>query len=162
MTHQRRYASESLKRFEMEECNLTSTPAEPRLQLSKNTDEDDIDPTQYKRLVGSLKYICYTRPDLAYNVGIISRFMQKSKVSHLAAAKRILIYLKETLDYGILFPAANKEKECKLVGYIDSSWCSDAEDRKSTVGYVFMLGGASIAWSSRKESVVALSSCEAG
>ena len=87
--------------------------------------------------------------------------MQKPKVSHLAAVKRILRYLKGTFDYGILFPAVDKGKECKLVGYTDSSWCSDIEDRKSTAGYVFMLGGATIAWSSRKEPVVALSSCEA-
>ena len=86
--------------------------------------------------------------------------MQKPKISHLAAAKRILRYLKETLDYGILFPAVDEGKECKLVGYTDSSWCSDVEDRKSTAGYVFILGGAPVAWSSRKEPVVALSSCE--
>ena len=85
--------------------------------------------------------------------------MQKPKVSHLAATKRILRYLKGTIDYGILFPADDKGKECKLVGYMYSSWCSDAEDRKSTTGYVFMLGGAPVAWSSRKEPVVALSSC---
>ena len=161
MMHQRRYAGEILKRFEMEECNSTSTPAEPRLQLSKDADEDDVDPTQYRRLIGSLRYLCHTRPDLAYSVGMVSRFMQKPKVSHLAAVKRILRYLKGTFDYGILFPAVDKGKECKLVGYTDSSWCSDAEDRKSTAGYVFMLGGATIAWSSRKEPVVALSSCEA-
>jgi hypothetical protein len=54
---------------------------------------------------------------------MMSRFMQKPKVSHLAAAKRILRYLKGTLDYGILFPATDEGKECKLVGYTDSSWC---------------------------------------
>ena len=161
MMHQSRYASEILKRFEIEECNSTSTPAETRLQLSKDSDEDDVDPTQYRRLIGSLRYLCHIRPDLAYSVGMISRFMQKPKVSHLAAAKRILRYLKGTLDYGILFPAADKGKECKLVGYTNLSWCSDAEDRKSTAGYVFMLGGAPVAWSSRKEPEVALSSCEA-
>ncbi|XP_058776235.1 secreted RxLR effector protein 161-like [Vicia villosa] len=86
--------------------------------------------------------------------------MHKPKVSHLAATKRILRYLKGTLDYGILIPAANEGKECKLVGYTDSSCCSDAEDKKSTTGYVFMLGGAPIAWSLIKERVVPLSSCE--
>ena len=74
--------------------------------------------------------------------------------------KKILRYLKGTFDYGILFPAVDKGKECKLVGYTDSSWCSDAEDRKSTAGYVFMLGGTPFAWNSRKEPVVALSLCE--
>ncbi|XP_058775305.1 secreted RxLR effector protein 161-like [Vicia villosa] len=89
---------------------------------------------------------------------MVSRFLQRPRVSHLAAAKRILRYLKGNLNYGILFPIADKGKEFKLVGYTNSSWCSVAEDRKSTTGYVFMLGGAPVAWSLRKEPVMALSS----
>ena len=145
MMHQRRYAGEILKRFEMEECNPTSTPAELRLQLSKDSEEDNVDPTQYIRLIGSLRNLCHIRPNLAYSVGMVSRFIQNPKVLYLTAVKRILRYLKGTLDYGILFPAADKGKACKLVRYTDSSWCSDAEDRKSTAGYVFILGGAPVA-----------------
>ncbi|XP_058754130.1 secreted RxLR effector protein 161-like [Vicia villosa] len=92
---------------------------------------------------------------------MVSRFMQKPKVSHLASTKRILKYLIETIDYGILFLSADEGKECKLVGYTNSSLCSDAEDRKSTAGYVFMLDGAPIGWSLKKDPVVTLSSCEA-
>lgn len=92
---------------------------------------------------------------------MVSRFIQKAKVSHLATTKRILRYLKGTLEYDFLFPAGDEGKECKLVGYTDLSWCSDYEDRKSTTGYVFMLGGTSVAQSSRKEPIIALSSCEA-
>ncbi|XP_058783121.1 secreted RxLR effector protein 161-like [Vicia villosa] len=92
---------------------------------------------------------------------MVSRFMQKPMISHLTAVKRILKYLKGTLNYGILFPAADKGKECKLLGYTNSSWCSDAEDRKSIAGYMFMLGSAPVAWSSTKELIMALSSCEA-
>ena len=98
----------------MEDCNLTSNLAEPKLQLSKDLDSDDVNLTQYRRLIGSLRYLCHTRPDLAYNVGMVSRFMQKPNVSHIAATKSILRYLKGTLDYGILFPAANEGKECKF------------------------------------------------
>ncbi|MCI46656.1 hypothetical protein A2U01_0067897 [Trifolium medium] len=65
------------------------------------------------------------------------------------------------MDYGILFPNADKGKQCKLTAYTDSNWCGDADDRKSTARYVFLLGGAPIAWCSKKESVVALSSYEA-
>ncbi|GAU17221.1 hypothetical protein TSUD_324240 [Trifolium subterraneum] len=133
LMHRRRYASEVLKRFEMDNCNYAVTPSEPRLQL----------------------------PDLAYSEGIVSRFMQKPKLSHLAAVKRILRYIRGTMDYGILFPSTYKGKQCKSIAYTDSSWCGDIEDRKSTAGYVFLLGGAPIAWSSKKESMVALSSCEA-
>ncbi|XP_050908156.1 secreted RxLR effector protein 161-like [Lathyrus oleraceus] len=119
-----------------------------------------MDPTQYWRLVGSLRYLCNTRPDLAFNVGIASRFMEKPKVSHLAAVKRILRYVKGTLGCGILFPTSDTGRSCNLLGYTDSNWCEDKDDRKSTAGYVFMFGGAPISWCSRKEPVVALSSCE--
>ncbi|XP_050878795.1 secreted RxLR effector protein 161-like [Lathyrus oleraceus] len=145
----------------MEDCNAISTLVEPELHLSNNSNEDDVDPTQYKRLIGSLRYLCCLRPDLEYNVYMVSRFMQKPKVSHIAVTKRILRYLKGTLDYDIMFPASDVGKKCKLMGYIGSSWYNDTEDRKSITGYLFMLGGALVAWSSRKEPVVAWSSCEA-
>lgn len=145
--HQRRYGSEILKRFKMEDCNTTSTLVEPRLQLSKDSDDDDVDPIQYRRLIELLRYLFHTRLNLAYNVGMVSIFMQKPKVSHLATTKRILRYLRGTIDYVILFLAEDEGKKFKLVGYTDSSWYGDAEDRKPTHWYVFMLAGVPIAWS---------------
>jgi hypothetical protein len=160
LMHQRRYAIEILKRCDMEHYNDAITPSKARLQLSKSEEEQDVDPTQYRRLVGSLRYLCNTRPDLVFSFGIASRFMEKPKVSHLAAVKRILRYVKGTLGCGILFPASDTGRSCNLLGYTDSNWCGDKDDRKSTTGYVFMFGGAPISWCSRKESVVSLSSCE--
>ncbi|GAU51495.1 hypothetical protein TSUD_413780, partial [Trifolium subterraneum] len=156
--HQTRYAKEILKKFEMDKCNSALSTAEPRLQLSKSTEEEDVDPTSYRQLIGSLRYLCNTRPDLAYSVGIVSRFMDKPKSSHLIAAKRILRYVKGTIDYGVFFPANDRKNECKLMGYTDSNWCGDVEDRKSTAGYIFYFGEAQISWCSKKEPVVALSS----
>jgi hypothetical protein len=161
LMHQSRYAGEILKKFEMEKCNSALSPSEPRLQLSSDVDEKEVDSTYYRKLIGSLRYLCNTRPDLAYSVGIVSRFMEKPKTSHLIAVKRILRYVKGTIECGILFPASDRGREVKLVGYTDSNWCGDIEDRKSTAGYVFYYGGAPISWCSKKEPVVALSSCEA-
>ncbi|GAU45883.1 hypothetical protein TSUD_401080, partial [Trifolium subterraneum] len=161
LMHQTRYAKEILKKFEMGKCNSALSPAEPRLQLSKSTEEEDVDPTSYRQLIGSLRYLCNTRPNLAYSVGIVSRFMDKPKSSHLIAVKRILRYVKGTIDYGVFFPANDRKNECKLMGYTDSNWCGDVEDRKSTAGYIFYFGEAPISWCSKKEPIVALSSCEA-
>ncbi|CAJ2677087.1 unnamed protein product [Trifolium pratense] len=161
LMHQTRYASEILKKFEMDKCNVALSPAEPRSQLTKCAEEEDVDPTFYRKLIGSLRYLCNTRPDLAYSVGIASRFMERPKSSHLIAVKRILRYVKGTINYGIMFPASDRDKECKLIGYTDSNWCGDHEDRKSTAGYMFFYGGSPISWCSKKEPVVALSSCEA-
>jgi hypothetical protein len=161
LMHQSRYASEILKKFEMDQCNSALSPAEPRQQLSSCTEEKDVDSTYYRKIIGSLRYLCNTRPDLAYSVGIVSRFMEKPKSSHLMAVKRILGYVRGTIDYGIMFTGAERGKECKLMGYTDSNWCGDVEDRKSTAGYMFYYGEAPISWCSKKEPVVALSSCEA-
>ncbi|CAJ2633078.1 unnamed protein product [Trifolium pratense] len=161
LMHQTRYASEILKKFEMDKCNVALSPTEPRSQLTKCAEEGDVDPTFYRKLIGSLRYLCNTRPDLAYSVGIASRFMERPKGSHLIAVKRILRYVKWTINYGIMFPASDRDKEFKLVGYTDSNWCGDHEDRKSTAGYMFFYGGSPISWCSKKEPVVALSSCEA-
>lgn len=105
-------------------------------------------------------YLCHTRPDFAYSVGMVSKFMQKSKLSHLATTKRILRYIRGTLGYEILFPTTNERRECMLVGYTDSSWCGDVDDIKFRAGYVFMLDGAPFSRSSRKEPIMSLSSCE--
>ncbi|GAU43218.1 hypothetical protein TSUD_301050 [Trifolium subterraneum] len=153
--HQKKYAIEILKRFEMDQCNPALTPSEPRLQLSKESEEKDVDATEYRRLIGSLRYLCNTRPGIAYSVGIVSRYMEKPKTSHLFAAKRILRYIKGTMNYGIVFKKSDK-RSLDLIGYT-----GDKDDRKSTVGYVFLYGGAPISWCSRKEPVVALSTCEA-
>ncbi|GAU11617.1 hypothetical protein TSUD_346090 [Trifolium subterraneum] len=158
--HQKKYANEILKRFEMDQCNPALTPSEPRLQLSKESEEKDVDSTEYRRLIGSLRYLCNTRPDIAYSVDIVSRYMERPKTSHLSATKRILRYIKGTMDYGIVFKKPDK-RSLDLIGYTNSNWCGDKDDRKSTAGYVFLYGGAPISWCSRKEPVVALSTCEA-
>jgi hypothetical protein len=72
LMYQKRYASEVLKRFDMVNCNHAVTPAEVRLQLTKDFDDADVDPTQFRRLIGSLRYLCNTRPDLAYSVGVVT------------------------------------------------------------------------------------------
>lgn len=67
----------------------------------KHSNEDGVNPTQYKRFIRSLRYLYHIRHDLVYNVGMVSSFMQTPKVSHLATTKKILRYLKGTLHYGI-------------------------------------------------------------
>ncbi|XP_058757281.1 uncharacterized mitochondrial protein AtMg00810-like [Vicia villosa] len=112
LMHQKRYALEILKKCDMEHCNATITPVEPRLQLSKNKDEQNINPTQYRRLIGSLRYLCNTRLDLAFSVDIANRFMERPKVSRLAVVKRILRYVKGSIGCRIMFPIADTSRKC--------------------------------------------------
>jgi hypothetical protein len=159
--HQHKYALEILDRFEMNECKSVSNPCETNSKLEECSDEEIVDATMYKQLVGSLRYLCNSRPDLCYAVGVVSKFMNEPRKSHLIAAKRILRYVKGTVNYGVLFPKHEAKSAVKLVGYSDSDWCGDRIDRRSTSGYVFLLNGAAISWSSKKQPVTALSSCEA-
>ncbi|GAU33196.1 hypothetical protein TSUD_206550 [Trifolium subterraneum] len=159
--HQKKYIADVLKRFHMEHCNEAETPMEANLKLSKGEDEQAVDATLFKQVVGSLRFICNTRPDINYAVGSVSRFMSNPKASHMVAAKRILRYLKDTQDFGLAFPTSNKESKIELEGFSDSDWCGDKEDRRSTSGYWFRFKNSPISRSSRKQSTVALSSCEA-
>ncbi|CAB4007653.1 Hypothetical predicted protein, partial [Paramuricea clavata] len=84
----------------------------------------------------------------------------KERLEHWTAAKRILRYMKGTIDYGITFDG-NKQTEVQLNGYVDADWRSNPNGRKSQSGYLFTLCGRVISWASKKQSVVALSSTEA-
>jgi len=87
--------------------------------------------------------------------------MVKPTTSHLIAVKRILRYVKGTCNLGIQYSRDQKPFDQKIVGYSDLDWSGDKDDMKSTAAYVFMIGNVAFSWSSKKESVVALSSCEA-
>ncbi|KAA0050234.1 putative copia-type polyprotein [Cucumis melo var. makuwa] len=91
-------------------------------------------------------------------VGLMSRFMESPTTTHLKVAKRILRYLKGTLDYGLFYSSS---KKFQLEGYCDSDWVGDTNDRKSTSGYVFFIGNTAFTWSSKKQPIVTLSTCEA-
>jgi len=158
--HQKKYAFDILKRFSMMNCNPSSSPAETNVKLMMNEEEESVDPTLFKQIMGLLRYLCNSRPDIAYAVGIISRFMSEPRVSHLLAAKRVLRYIKGILHYGILFPKCLNENSMKLIAYSDVDWCGDKQDRKSTSGYLFKFLNAPISRCAKKQPVVALPTCE--
>ena len=95
------------------------TPSETNHKLDSDSDGDSVDATTFKQFVGSLRYLCNTRPDICYAVGMVSRFMSNPKWSHYQAAVRILRYIKGTLKYGVLFPSGRKT-EPELVSYSNS------------------------------------------
>lgn len=158
--NQAAYAQKILKIGGMAECNSACVPMETRLKLSKQSDRPPVDVTMYRSIVGSLRYLVHTRPDIAYAVGFVSRFMESPKDDHLAAVKHILRYIAGTLNYGCVLVNSG-ENGIPLLGFSDSDLAGDTDDRKSTSGVIFFLGSSPIAWQSQKQKVVALSSCEA-
>lgn len=73
------------------------------MQLGKDENGELVNSTGFKCLIGGLRYLVHPRPDIAYSVGIISRFMERPTVMHLNATKRILRYIKGTIDYGLIY-----------------------------------------------------------
>ncbi|XP_027190520.1 secreted RxLR effector protein 161-like [Cicer arietinum] len=160
LMHQKKYAREILRRFNMADCNPASIPMEINAKLEIEIEEKLVDSTLFKQVVGSLRYSCNTRPDICYSLGVVSRFMERPKHSHWLALKRIMRYIQGTIGHGIMFAIDLKHENKDVVGYLDSDWCGDKNDRRSTSRHVFKLMKSPVAWSSNKWHVISLSSCE--
>ncbi|KAD3641550.1 hypothetical protein E3N88_30774 [Mikania micrantha] len=118
---------------------------------------------EYLKGGGVLHHNRYTidllsRPDIAFSVGVLSRFMQNPKRSHLHAVRRVLRYVKATMGYGIWF---KREPSVHLVGFCDADYGGDPSSRKSTTGYVFKIGNSAVSWCSKLQPTVSLSTTEA-
>ena len=157
---QKTYLEDVLCRFGMEDCKPVTTPVEAGKNFSSlKEDEEPADEKLYQAAVGSLNYAAIaTRPDLSTAVGKLSQFMKNPSSEHWSAIKRVLRYVKGTLDLGLKFSHSDN---FVLTGYSDSDWAGCIDSRKSTSGYVFRVGNCTVSWSSKKQSVIALSSTEA-
>ncbi|WOH04396.1 hypothetical protein DCAR_0623805 [Daucus carota subsp. sativus] len=148
---QLKYARDLLGKFGMLECKPVPTPMVPNSKLCSEEGQELKDGTVYRQLVGSLIYLTLSRPDISYAVGVISRFMQNPRKPHFEAAKRILRYIKGSIDYGLLY---KKNEDCELAGYCDADYAGDCDTRRSTTGYVFTLGSTAISWCSKRQPTV--------
>jgi len=157
---QRSYAAKIVEQCQMTGCNPTDTPMEQRIKLTTAKLGTERDVTRYRSIIGSLRYLVNTRPDLSFSVGLVSRFMEALGREHWSAVKRIVRYIAGTLGYGIRLRKGGGA-EPSLLGYTDSDCSGDLVHRKSTSGILFFLGMNPVTWSSQKHKVVALSSCEA-
>ena len=161
---QKTYISRVLQRFGMTDANPLSTPSDPTIRLSKTmpvTSEEEVEDTRfpYREAIGCLNYISVvSRPDITFAVNKAAKFCENPLPSHWTAVKRILRYLKGTLDIVIKYRAESNEV---LMGFCDSDFAGDPDTRRSTTGYVFTLNGGPVAWSSTTQSTTALASTEA-
>ena len=156
---QRKYAQDVLLRFGMNNSNATKTPMVPGVKLTKDEAGIRVDATQYKQMIGSLMYLTVSRPDLMYVMSLVSRYMETPTEVHMMAVKRILRYIKGTSELGIHYRRGEEIEG--IVAYSDSDYAGDLDDRRSTSGYVFMMGTGAVAWCSKKQAVVTLSTTEA-
>jgi len=125
----------------------------------KKTEAVHMERIPYANVVGSLMYAMVgSRPDLAFVVGFISRFMSSPGREHWSAVKWVLRYLKGAYTQNLIF---KKDSKFCIEGFSDSDYATDLDRRRSVTGYVFKVGGNTISWKSSLQSVVALSTTEA-
>ncbi len=158
--HQKPYISKIIEKFGQAEAKTVATPVDVNVKLTKEDGiSKPVDPIQYQSLIGSLLYLAVaTRPDIAYAVGVLSKFCAKPTVAHLTAAKRVLRYLKGTQSLGLKYEGSVDES---LTVYADADWAGDLDDRHSTSGNVSIMGSGAVSWMSKKQPTVALSTAEA-
>ena len=108
--------------------------------------------------MGSLQYLTFTRPDITHAVNKVCQKFQQPTKADLRAVKRILQYLKGTLNFGLRYL---KQSSLTLYGFSDSDWASCPVTRRSNSGFCIYLGSNCISWSSKKQTTVARSSAEA-
>ena len=123
----------------MDSSKPIDTPISPSTRLVIDDGSPSVEEKLYRGMIGSLLYLTASRPDIVFSVGLCARFQSNPKETHLKAVKRILRYLKHTLDLALWYP-----KGCNfdLVGYADADYAGFLVDRKSTSGmaHFFCLG----------------------
>ena len=144
----------------MQDAKSCKTPVNPGLKLTKANEESTlVNQELYQSAVGKLLYLSTrTRPDIAYAVSTAAKFTAKPSEEHWKAVKHILRYIAGTINLGLQFTRGGS---IDCTGFADADWAGDIDDRKSTSGYLFKVGGGPVSWRSRKQNCVALSTAEA-
>lgn len=160
---QRKYVQDLLEKYGMQDCISAPTPQAVGVELKaeRNMTPQQIaaQPFDYRGLVGSLQYLVRgTRPDIANAVRELSTFLSCYNKTHWQAARRVLKYLKGTSNYGLRLDGSKRSMVYEV--YTDASFACREKERKSVSGYVAMLAGTCVSWSSSKQACVALSTTE--
>jgi hypothetical protein len=154
---QTKYTQDILKKFGMKDTKLAKTPMGTDGLLDLNTGGKSLDQKVYWSMIGSLLYLCVSRPNIMLSICIGARFQFDPKASHLVVVKRIIRYLVHTPYIGLWYP---KGSTFELIRYLVSDYAGHKVDRKSTSGTCQFLGRSLVSWSSKKQTFVALSTVE--
>ncbi|GKA76775.1 zinc finger, CCHC-type containing protein [Tanacetum coccineum] len=153
---QSHYIEKVLKKSNYFDCTPVSTPMDTSEKLIPNNGQA-VSQLEYSRVIGSLMYaMTYTRLDIVFVVGKLSRYTSNPGTQHWQAIQRVLKYLKKTMGYRLTYTGYPSV----LKGYIDASWISNTKHNSSTSGWVFLLGGGAISWASKKQTCITGSTIE--
>ena len=127
----------------MQDCKAVGTPVDVSTKLVKATNNGEtIDQQLYQSAIGSSLYLSVsTRPDITYAVSTLARFSWEPTKQHWTAVKRVMWYLKGTVNHGIHYSKKGLQ-EC--ICYSDADWAGDIDDRRSTSAYLFQISGGAV------------------
>jgi hypothetical protein len=134
--HQAKYTKDIVQKFKMEDSKAMTTPMSTTTALDADEEGEHVDQKEYRSMIGSLRYLTATRPDMQFSVCLCARFQASPRTSHRQALKRIFRYLRHTPDFGLWYSASSS---LALHGL------SDADFARCQ-----LLGSSLVSWSSRK------------
>jgi hypothetical protein len=144
---QTKYTHDMLKKFDIMNAKPIKTPMPTNRHLDLNEKGKAMDIKVYRSMIGSLLYLCASRPSIMLSMCMCARFKANPKDCHLVAIKRILRYLVHTSNLGLWYPKGSK---FNLLGYSDFDYAGCKVDQKSTSGTCQFLGQFLVSWSSKK------------
>jgi len=142
----------------MMDCKSMTTPMPTNLNTLVDSDSDLVDPTMYRKLIGSLMYLTNIRPNICFVLNTLSQFMVESRKLHWVATKHVLMYLCSIVGFALKYVRGGG---VRLHGYLDIDWVGSAVEKKSTSSVWFGLGYAIVSWYNKKQTCMVLSSAEA-
>src|SRR5438132_7356564 len=134
---QTKYIADMLKKFDMEGAKSIKIPMATNGHLDLNQEGKSVDQKVYRSMIGSLLYLCASRPDIMLSVCMCARFQAAPKECHLVAVKRILRYLIHTPTLGLWYP---KGSSFDLLSYSDSDYAGCNFDLKRTAVTCVFIG----------------------
>jgi len=148
---QEQYALDILDRANMINCNPVSTPIDTKAKMSATKGSLISNPSDYRSIAGALQYLTLTRPDITYAVQQICFFMHAPREPHLQLIKRLLRYVRGTVQHGLHIL---RSSSLELTAYSDADCAGCPDTRRSTSGYCIFYGDNLVSWSSKRQHTV--------
>ncbi|KAK4397721.1 Retrovirus-related Pol polyprotein from transposon RE1 [Sesamum angolense] len=155
---QKKYLMDIVWDCHLEEAKPAATPLPVGIKFDASTGPALPSPDRYRRLVGRLLYLDFSRPDISFAVQQLSQFLQHPREPHWDAALHLVRYLKGSSTLGVFF---STDSPLTLSAFSDSDWASCLDTRRSVTSYCVFLGGSLVSWKTKKQATVSRSSAEA-
>ncbi|GJR80126.1 zinc finger MYM-type protein 1-like protein [Tanacetum coccineum] len=158
------FGMEILNKIRINNGKSVQMPLGRHFKLSlkdRDCDFERMSKVSYANAVGSLMYLMVcTRPDIAYAVSVVSRYLANPGKNHWEAVKWILKYLRGTVNVGLVY-GTHHGNHVDVTGFVDSDYAKDPDKGRSITGYAFLVQGCVVSWKATLQHVVALSTTEA-